>query len=238
MVIKMIADWPGIFAAFLAGLLGSAHCFGMCGGIVGALQLAIPKHKSAKFIYLLNYNLGRIIGYSLLGFIASIVSLSVAKTLGVNTGLNALRLVGGLFLFLMAAYIGRWWMILSHFEKMGQNLFNPIRAMGKKWLPLSNPFQAILVGIFWGFLPCGLVYSALAFSATAPTASDSVLRMTAFGFGTLPALGLMGSFASAIKTYLQRPSVKQIAAMLLLIVALWTIFPVLMQIFSSSAHHH
>jgi hypothetical protein len=233
-----MVDWPGIMAASLAGLLGSAHCFGMCGGIVGALQLAIPKSKFSSVIYLLNYNLGRIIGYSLLGLVAGLISLSVAKTFGINFGLNLLRIVGAIFLILMASYIGRWWLILSRFEKLGQKVFNPIRNMGKKWLPLTNPFQAILIGIFWGFLPCGLVYSALAYSATAPTVTDSVLRMTAFGIGTLPAVGFMGGFASTLKVWLQKPAVKQLAALLLLVLALWTVFPVMVQMNSTTGHHH
>jgi len=234
----MIADWSGITAALIAGLLGSAHCFGMCGGIAGALQLAIPKTPRAHLIYLLSYNIGRIIGYSLLGLVAGIISLSVAKTLGVEIGLNLLRVFGAIFLFLMAAYIGRWWMILSKFEKFGQKIFNPIRNFGKKWLPLSNPFEAIVVGILWGFLPCGLVYSALAYSASATSITDAVLRMTAFGIGTLPALGLMGGIASSVKVWVQKPAVKQVAALLLLGIAVWTIYPAIMQMIPSANHLH
>jgi len=87
-------------------------------------------------------------------------------------------------------------------------------------------------------LPCGLVYSALAFSATAPTLTESVLPMTAFGIGTLPAVGLMGSFAVTLKVWLQKPAVKQLAAILLLVLALWTIFPAIVQMTSSAGHHH
>ncbi len=234
----MISDWSGIIAALITGFLGSAHCIGMCGGIAGALQLVIPKKPAANIIYLLSYNVGRILGYAILGLLAGLISLSVAKTLGVNTGLNILRIIGAVFLILMAAYIGRWWMILARFEKLGQKLFNPIKNFGKKWLPLNNPFQAIFLGVFWGFLPCGLVYSALGFAASATSLTDAVLRMVAFGIGTLPALGLMGGFASKMKHWLQNPAIKQLAAVLLVVIAIWTAFPALMQLFSNAHQHH
>ncbi len=231
-----MVDWAGLIAALMAGLLGSVHCFGMCGGIAGALQLAIPK-KASTITYLFSYNFGRILGYSLLGLVAGIVSLSVAKTIGIESGLNILRIFGAVFLLLMAAYIGRWWMILSRFEQLGQKLFNPIRNFGKRWLPLSNPFQAIFLGVFWGFLPCGLVYSALAYSASATNLTESVLRMTAFGLGTLPAVGLMGGAASSLKVFLQKPAVKQFAAITLVLVAIWTVYPVIMQMLMANGGH-
>ncbi len=229
-------DWAGLVAALMAGLLGSVHCFGMCGGIAGALQLAVPK-KSSVLTYLLSYNFGRILGYSILGLVAGLVSLSVAKTVGPEYGLNSLRIIGAVFLVLMAAYIGRWWMILSKFEQLGQKVFNPVRNFGKRWLPLSNPFQAVFLGIFWGFLPCGLVYSALAYSAASTNMTESVLRMTAFGIGTLPAVGLMGASAARLKTWLQKPAIKQLAAISLVVVAIWTVYPVIMQMLMSQGSH-
>ncbi len=223
----MNIEFAGLAAAFLAGLLGSTHCFGMCGGISSALQLAIPKKAGATFIYLLNYNLGRILGYTILGGVVGIISVSTIKTFAPKSALDILRILGAIFLVLMAGYIGRWWMLLTKFEQLGQTFFNPLKRFGKKWLPLKRPSHAIILGTIWGFLPCGLVYSALAYSAAASSIPEAALRMTFFGLGTLPAVGLMGSSASRIKIYLQQNRVKQIAATSMLVIALWTVLPVL-----------
>ncbi len=234
----MIIDLAGLFAAFLAGLLGSAHCFGMCGGIASALQLAIPPHSKSSAFYLINYNVGRIIAYTLLGIIAGIVSVSAIKTFGLNSALNGLRIFSAIFLVLMAGYIGRWWMVLAKFEKIGQSIFNPMKTLSKKLLPLKNPSQALLLGTVWGFLPCGLVYSALAYSASSSNIAEAALRMMFFGLGTFPAVGLMGGAASTVKRYLQKNSIKQLAAISMLVIAFWTVWPLIKQMMGMGMHHH
>ncbi|HFB67198.1 MAG TPA: sulfite exporter TauE/SafE family protein [Aeromonadales bacterium] len=231
-------DLAGLFAAFMAGLLGSAHCFGMCGGIASALQLAVPRHSSSAKFYLINYNLGRIFGYTLLGVIAGVVSVSAIKTFGLKSALNGLRIFSAIFLILMAGYIGRWWMLLAKFEKAGQHIFNPMKNLSKKLLPLKNPWQALLLGTLWGFLPCGLVYSALAYSASSSNIAEAALRMTFFGLGTFPAVGLMGGAATTVKLYLQKNSVKQLAAISMLIIALWTVLPLIKQLLGMGMHQH
>ncbi len=234
-------DWPNLTAAFVAGLIGSIHCFGMCGGIASALQLAIPNQSSfSKWLYLINFNLGRIISYSLLGWLSGWLGFGAAKAIGADLGMNILRFAGAIFLLLMACYIGRWWMILSQFERLGIKLFNPIKNLGKKFLPLKHPGQAFSVGIFWGWMPCGLVYSSLAFAASSANASESAQRMLAFGLGTLPAVVFMGHMANSLRVWLQKPATKQLAAISLVLVAVWTIQPLIMALVNTphTTHSH
>src|SRR5690606_42132048 len=61
-------DWAPLVAAFTLGLVSSAHCVGMCGGIMGALTMAIPADaRQRRLQLLLGYNLGRIGSYTLMG---------------------------------------------------------------------------------------------------------------------------------------------------------------------------
>ena len=64
-----------LMSAFLVGLLGGGHCIGMCGGIVGAVSMHLPQSKS-KVPFLLAYNTGRILSYTIAGAIAGLVGAS------------------------------------------------------------------------------------------------------------------------------------------------------------------
>ncbi|MBW6112654.1 sulfite exporter TauE/SafE family protein, partial [Pseudomonas aeruginosa] len=57
---------PLLVSALILGLLGGGHCLGMCGGLMGALTLAIPaEQRGRRLRLLLAYNLGRILSYAL-----------------------------------------------------------------------------------------------------------------------------------------------------------------------------
>jgi len=219
-------DLFSLFAAWMTGLVGSLHCVGMCGGVSSALQLSIPQQKrSVSWMYSLLFNLGRILSYALIGALAGWLSLGSAKALGMHSGIMYLRVLGAIFLLLIAAYVGRWWLVLSKVEELGAKIFNPLKSLGKRLIPLKIPYHALLLGMAWGWMPCGLVYSSLAFAATSASALESALRMFAFGLGTLPTLLIMGQLTQHFKTFLQQNKTKQIAAILLVVVALWTLYP-------------
>jgi len=219
----MIID--ALFASFLAGLLGSVHCFGMCGGIVGALQLAIPNNTNQNRQYLLLYNLGRLSAYTLLGLIAGFIGSSAIKLIGFQLGLNILRLISALFLILMAGYIGRWWTLLTKFEAMGSKIFNPFKRYSKRWIPLKRPIYAIPLGMLWGFLPCGLVYSAISFAVSSSSIFEGGLKMFSFGLGTIPSVLFMGGSAHVFQSFLQNRYTRLMASFAMIIIAIWTAFP-------------
>ena len=61
-----------LVTAFLAGLLGSGHCFGMCGGIAGSLgALSGGTDRRSLALPAVQFNLGRLLGYAVLGAIAA-----------------------------------------------------------------------------------------------------------------------------------------------------------------------
>ena len=220
----MIHDPISYTTAFFIGLLGGAHCIGMCGGIINALSFAIPEQQRRMrqvLPILLFYNTGRIVSYMLAGTIVGLLGGWLQQT-GSMAG-PALRITAGLMLIAMGLYLAGWWRGLTYLEKVGGYLWRYLQPIGKRLMPVSKPSQAMVLGILWGWLPCGLVYSTLTWSATAAHWQQSALIMACFGLGTLPTLLLTGVFAHQVKLWIQKTAVRNIAALLVIGFGVWTL---------------
>lgn len=212
----MSPDWIG---AFLIGLIGAGHCMGMCGGI--ASMLTIGQTQPSKAIPLF-YNFGRLASYAFIGAIVGGAVASISEISALNNALTWLRLTAAAFMVLLACYIGRWWQGLLAVEKLGQTLWRFISPAGKSLLPLKSPIHAIPFGFIWGWLPCGLVYSTLTWSAVSGSALNGALIMAAFGLGTLPAMLLMGFGATYLHKLQQSQIFRNLGALILLTYGLYT----------------
>jgi sulfite exporter TauE/SafE len=207
--------------AFLLGLLGSTHCIGMCGGIMGALSMGI-KDKSAVGLSLLTYNLGRITSYAFFGALLGATSWLATEQLPFI--LVILRILAAALLILMGLYLGNWWFGLTKLEQAGHSIWRHIQPFGKKYLPVQHPHQAFVLGMIWGWLPCGLVYSTAALAASQANPVNSALVMAAFGLGTLPALLATGMAAAQFKAFTQQPFVRKTNAVIIIGFGILTLF--------------
>jgi sulfite exporter TauE/SafE len=206
-------------AAFMIGLLGSTHCVGMCGGIVGALTMGLPESTRQSplklFPYLLTYNTGRLLSYAVAGLAVGLLS-SLLDDVFQLGGFPIGGVVGGLFMVALGIYIGGWLQTLAWLEKLGSTFWRKIEPMGRRFMPVKSPVQALGLGFFWGWLPCGMVYSTLAWAATSGSAMNSALLMLAFGAGTLPMLLMMGGFAQRLQGFTQNRWTRYVAGVLLI----------------------
>lgn len=212
----MTPDWIGAFAI---GLVGAGHCMGMCGGI--ASMLSIGQSEPSKLTPLF-YNLGRLMSYTLIGALVGGAVSSISQVTQFNDVLAWLRVAAAVFMVLLACYIGRWWHGLLYVEKLGQTLWKWISPAGKSLLPLRSPAHALPFGFIWGWLPCGLVYSTLTWSAVSGSASNGALVMLMFGLGTLPAMLLVGHSAGTLHRLQNSVTFRHIVALMLLIYGLYT----------------
>ncbi|WP_122438334.1 sulfite exporter TauE/SafE family protein [Pseudomonas viridiflava] len=211
---------PLLFSALMLGLLGGGHCLGMCGGLMGALTLAIPREQRARRMQLLMaYNLGRIISYAIAGFLSGLVGWAVANSPGATT----LRVVAALLLIAMGLYLAGWWSGLTRIERLGRGLWRYLQPFATRLLPISSIPRALLLGALWGWLPCGLVYSTLLWAASQGNAIDSALLMLAFGLGTWPVLLATGLAAERTTALLRRRSVRTAGGVLVILFGLWTL---------------
>lgn len=184
----MTFSYPLVAAAFVTGLLGSVHCIGMCGGIIGALSVAPATAPVRRRWFPLLYHVGRIVSYAAAGAAAGIIggTLLDATALARVTGIGAI--IAGLFMIALGLYLASWWRGLVVLERLGGKLWRVIEPYGRRLLPARRPHQALLLGMLWGWLPCGMVYSVLAGAAVSGDAVNGAVIMAAFGAGTLPLL--------------------------------------------------
>ena len=214
--------------AFTVGLMGGVHCVGMCGGIVGALSFASRSDSKTGSAALLNllfaYNSGRLISYTLAGGLMGALGWLVNVWTDIQFMQGLLQLLAGFFMLMMGLYISGWWMGLLKLEKAGSIVWQKIQPLAQKLLPVKTPLHAIALGLLWGWLPCGLVYSVLVWSVSAGSFQQGALLMLSFGLGTLPNLLAMGFFAERLKQFVQKQAVRNMAGGLVILFALWSLF--------------
>ncbi|WP_278929566.1 sulfite exporter TauE/SafE family protein [Pseudomonas qingdaonensis] len=211
---------PLLSSALILGLLGGGHCLGMCGGLMGALTLAIPKaQRSRRFQLLLAYNLGRILSYAAAGLLLGLAGWAVAGG-PLATGM---RVLAALLLISMGLYLAGWWSGLTRIESLGRGLWRHIQPVANRLLPVSSLPRALLLGALWGWLPCGLVYSTLLWAASQGNATHSALLMLAFGLGTWPVLLATGLAAERTSALLRKRGVRVTGGLLVILFGLWTL---------------
>ncbi|GLO44515.1 sulfite exporter TauE/SafE family protein [Pseudomonas putida] len=210
---------PLLGSAMILGLLGGGHCLGMCGGLMGALTLAIPpEQRGRRLRLLLAYNLGRILSYACAGLLLGLAGWAVAS----SPAALALRVVAALLLIAMGLYLAGWWSGLTRIEALGRGLWRHIQPVASRLLPVSNLPRALLLGALWGWLPCGLVYSTLLWAASQGNAGYSATLMLAFGVGTWPVLLATGLAAERVNILLKRRSVRVAGGVLVMLFGIWT----------------
>jgi sulfite exporter TauE/SafE len=198
--------------AFLVGLLGGGHCVGMCGGIVGAVTMSLPKARP-KTPFFLAYNLGRILSYTAAGVLAGLVG---ASSFFLEHVLPIEKLLYGLssvMLIVLGLYLAGIWRGVTYLEQVGSVLWKKLQPYSKRFLPVRSIKQALALGALWGWLPCGLVYSVLVAALATGSALGGGLLMLAFGLGTLPALLAMGMAAVNLKSVLQNAWVRRLSGL-------------------------
>jgi len=186
-----------IWLAFSAGVAGSGHCLGMCGGIVAALAVAGPGTTAgARLGFSLGYHAGRITTYTLLGLLAGLAS--QAEAIGtLRPALQWLFLAANLFVVLigLATACGLQRIGIAALDRSGRGVLQRAltRAAGR-----STAAAAFPAGLAMGLLPCGLVYGILISAATSGSWLTGAGMLLAFGLGTLPALVAYGQVAAAL----------------------------------------
>jgi sulfite exporter TauE/SafE len=226
----------------IAGLAGSVHCAGMCGGIVSAFSVGGPPAapSRARVIpiartgtggsaamtwaganagalgHVLAYNSGRIGSYMLAGAIAGGIAGSIASLAHMASAQLIAYWMANLMLVAMGLYLMDAWRGLARVEAVGGILWRRVQPMVKPLVPMDTPWKALALGGLWGWVPCGMVYSMLLTAILTGSALDGALVMGAFGLGTLPMLLAMGMAGAKLREYLQKRSVRVACGLLVL----------------------
>lgn len=223
-------------AALLIGLVGSVHCLGMCGGIAGALGQALPPGRSvATALHPGLYSLGRITSYALAGGAVGAIGHGFASASGLGI---ALRVAAGLLMIGIALHVGGVWNGMALLERAGLGVWRRLLPWAGRLGRPDRPSRVFAIGMLWGWLPCGLVYSALATASTTGTAASGALFMLGFGLGTLPAVVFASTLGSTSRELLRSRATRRAAALLLALFGLWTLFGAVGPLLDHGAGHH
>jgi len=205
------------------GLLGSTHCVAMCGGITSVLG----SRRTLAF------QLGRVVAYGAIGAIAASFGAVRGDLEPVRFGLRALAAVCMLTVGLHLAGLPSSVKLL---ESAGAPLWRRIAPLAKRFVPLRSTSDALVAGGLWAFMPCGLLYGAIALAASAGSTMDGAATMLAFGLGTVPAMVSVSFLARRVTKAFATPWVRRGAGALVLAFGLWSATGLAREALSPTAH--
>ena len=192
----------------------------MCGGLSSAFALQLPPGLNrAGLIVLLN--LGRISSYVFIGLLVGAIGqigISLDQTRWLQ---NGLYFSANLLLLFLGLYLAGISSLATRIESIGRPVWKRLNPLLNRLLPIQSVPACFGVGMLWGWLPCGLVYSASLYALGSGNALEGGLYMLAFALGTLPNLLAMGLFAVQLKNFLQQKTVRLAAGLLVAAWALW-----------------
>jgi sulfite exporter TauE/SafE len=206
---------------FLVGLLGSVHCAGMCGGIVGALSLAPQRVRGNGIVIMLRtvapapaglqaaaYNAGRIASYMGAGLLAGGLGQGASRLSALPALQGGAYVVANLLLAALGLHLMGAWSGIARLERGGQLVWRRVRPLLARIGPPDTPGRMFAAGALWGWLPCAMVYSVLVTAMLSGSAASGALVMLAFGLGTLPMMLALGLAGARLRGWLRLPAVR------------------------------
>lgn len=208
-----------LLGAFLGGAAGSVHCLGMCGPIATLLgsQTRSPWRQ-------FSYQLGRIGSYMLLAVAGAGALQLLSGVTGFQIAGQVVRVLLALTLILIGGYLLFGWRAIDSITKVGAGFWQRLRPLAGRFLPPRHAGHALLLGMIWGWLPCGMVYAMLSVAWTTADVGQAAATMAAFGLGTTPMmLGAAGSSAW-LKSHLGQGGLRRLSGVLLLAAGLFSAY--------------
>ena len=221
----------------MAGLLGSGHCFGMCGGIAGSLGAVAGVGNRSLALPGLQFNLGRLFGYAIVGALAGGILGAAGEIMALNSLGRWLRALTALMVLVISLRFLFDWRGLDVIERGGAGLWRRILPLAVRVSQRRDWLGRIALGICWGFLPCGLVYTVLMTAASTGGIAAGSATMFAFGLGTLPAMLGLTLAAPTLSVFLGDRLVRRIVGFSLVVLAAWMAIGIFAGPGGGHAHH-
>ena len=191
---------------------------------MGALGLSTPsevrKNRWRFFSFVAAYNLGRVLSYASAGALLWLLESLLPDSVYLQKGHLVLRLLGAAVMLGAGLHLAGWFPDFKRMESIGRPLWRKLEPVARKLLPVKSQAQALAYGAVWGWMPCGLVYMALLYSASQTAAANPVLMMAYFGLGTLPVMLATGLMIQPLLKLARSPRFRRIAGLLICFMAL------------------
>ena len=210
-----------LLAAALAGLLGSTHCVGMCGGVT---LLSGQQAQSPQWRRTMAFNAGRIGSYTLAGALAGGLGGQLGALLH-DTVLwgSVLRVAMGLLMVAIGLHLALGWTGLRRLERLGIPVWRRLSPLAGRLEPRRSALHSLAFGALWGWIPCGLVYSALMAALVSGGVTAGAAVMVAFGLGTAPALLSLGLLGDRLRPLMMKGAWRRSSGALVIGFGVWTI---------------
>lgn len=228
---------PMLLSAFMAGLLGSGHCFGMCGGIAGSLGALQGRNAGggSKLLGAVQFNLGRILAYAGLGAVLALGLGLAGNWLQVPSWGRVLRIISAVLVAMIGLHYLFDWRGIAVIERLGSGLWRRVAPLALRASQRRDGAGRLLVGLCWGLLPCGLVYTVLATAASSGSAAGGAAIMLVFGLGTLPSMLGLTLAAPTVAILFRDRVFRRLVGFFLLLLAGWMVYSMVLH--GSSSHH-
>ena len=205
-----------LYTAFIFGLISSLHCIGMCGPI--AMMLPVDRTNQAKkTLQIFTYHLGRLSAYGTIGFLFGLLG----KGFSIAGIQQELSIFLGVAMIIIVLVPERFFMNYNFSRPIFTVISKIKTSLGSQFK--NKSYQSLFtIGVLNGFLPCGMVYAALAGAISTTNSIEGGLFMAFFGLGTLPLLltatvaGRSFSFSIRSKMKVVQPILLTLAGLLLL----------------------
>lgn len=209
-----------LLAAAAGGLLGSAHCIGMCGGFSAAVGLTRAPLRDV-LVRQLTYHAGRVFTYAFLGAVAGAGGLWISsRGIWSDVVTPAFAILAGVVMLLVGLAAVGLPVFPQRWSQSAGAWFAPLFARVLNLRGRSGLFAA---GLCNGLLPCGLVYAFVAVAAATRDPLSGALTMACFGAGTTPALVAIGC-GSRLLTPLARRRLYRVAGAMMLVMGAVTVW--------------
>jgi sulfite exporter TauE/SafE len=170
---------------------------------------------------LLLYNLGRIMSYTAMGALLGGLVDAGIRISDFQAAKSMLFVVANLLMIALGFYFLKLSWLTQQLEGLGRPVWRVIQPWALRMMPIKTAPTALLAGLLWGWMPCGLVYTASLYALASGSATQGAMVMLVFGLGTLPNLVLIGLFAKTLKSYINKPWIRYSTGLTLIGLALY-----------------
>ncbi|MFA6164326.1 MAG: sulfite exporter TauE/SafE family protein [Methylobacter sp.] len=218
--------------AFMAGVLGSGHCVGMCGALVSGCFMKAGSSKS-YFPYFA-YQFARISVYTLVGFAAAALGFVLVSSGAFGRVQSMLQMFIGAVVIILALGILGWIPFQGSVKLLPMNVLRRVYAESRTKGPILG---AMIAGLLNGLMPCPLTFAMAVKATSATTIMEGGLLMLTFGAGTLPTMLFVSVAFGKMSAHFRGFMLKS-AALIMIVMGFNTIYMGMSFYDAESFQHH
>lgn len=212
-----------IGAVFVASLLGSMHCAGMCGAFLAFAVVSDDGRTPSRATLNAAYNLGRLVTYAILGAICGALGAAI-DTGGAMIGVQrtAAIIAGAMMITFGVIAVLRSSGVAIPKLPLPAGLQSMLTIAHRRAFDLPPTMRAAMIGLLTTLLPCGWLYAFAITAAGTAHPLNGALTMAVFWLGTLPVMIGLGAGLQRLTGSL-RQRLPLVTSMLIVVVGLYTV---------------